>query len=76
MNVGTLMLRSIYEGYIPCILLAAIGYQTLGGGLLAWTAFVWVFGAVLTVAIASLRIRPLGAAMASNARVSGALENY
>jgi len=76
MNVGTLMLRSIYEGYIPCILFAAIGYQTLGGGLLAWMTFIWVFGAVLTVVIASLKTRPMGAAIAANARVSGALEHY
>lgn len=76
MNVGKIMLRSIYEGYIPCILLAIIGFQTLGGGLLAWMSFVWVFGAVMTVAIACLKTRPIVAAVTANTRVSSALENY
>ncbi len=49
------MLKSIYEGYIPCIVLAIIGFNTLGGSVLAWTAFVWLVGAVLTVGVAYAR---------------------
>ena len=76
MNVGKLMLRSIYEGYIPCILLAIIGYQTLGGGVLAWMSFVWLFGAVMTVGVACLRTRAMHAPIIANARVSSVLEPY
>lgn len=49
------MLKSIYEGYIPCIVLAILGFNTLGGSVLAWIAFVWIFGAVATVGVAYLR---------------------
>lgn len=70
MNVGKIMLRSIYEGYIPCILLAVIGYQTLGGGVLAWMSFVWVFGAVMTIAIACLKTRPVEATVSAGAGTS------
>ena len=59
MRVGTIMLKSLYEGYIPCILLAALGFNTLGGSLLGWATFVWLFGAVLTIIIAVLRTRPV-----------------
>ena len=51
------MLKTIYEGYIPCIVMAIIGYNTLGGSVLAWLAFVWLFGAALTVGVAYLRSR-------------------
>lgn len=67
------MLRSIYEGYIPCIVLAVIGYSTLGGGLLAWLAFVWVFGAVFTVGVAYLRSRMPSSQM--RPQTMGAMEN-
>ncbi|MEL6641672.1 MAG: hypothetical protein AAFP98_10230 [Pseudomonadota bacterium] len=51
------MLKSIYEGYLPTIVLAVIGYSMLGGGFMTWLAFVWVFGAVFTVGVAYLRSR-------------------
>lgn len=49
------MLKSIYEGYIPSIVIAIIGFNTLGGSVLAWLAFVWLFGAVATVGVAYAR---------------------
>ncbi len=55
MDIGTIMLKTLYEGYIPCIIMAALGHSLMGGSLLAWAAFVWIFGAVLTVAVAMLR---------------------
>ena len=76
MTVGTLMLRSLYEGYIPCIILAAIGFNTLGGSVLLWLSFVWVFGAVMTVGVACLRLRVVGAPSPAPQRVNRAMENY
>lgn len=69
------MLRSLYEGYIPCIILAAIGFNTLGGSLLLWISFVWLFGAVMTVGVACLRMRVVGAPATAPQRVSRAIEN-
>ena len=56
-GIGTLMLKSIYEGYIPIALLAIIGHGYYGGSVLFWLAFVWIFGAVATVAVGYLRTK-------------------
>jgi len=52
------MLKSLSQGYGPALVIAAFGSLTVGGSALAWLAFVWIFGAVLTIAIAALRMRP------------------
>ena len=69
------MLRSLYEGYIPCIILAVVGMNTMGGSVWLWLSFVWVFGAVMTVAVACLRMRMVGAAATAPQRVNRAMEN-
>ena len=46
------MLKSLIQGYIPAILLAVLGNALLGGSFFAWMVFVWVAGAVLTIAVA------------------------
>lgn len=51
------MSRSLFEGYAPCFMLALIGYNAFGGTAWSWAAFVWIFGAVLTVAVAYMRER-------------------
>ena len=76
MRVGTIMLKSLYEGYIPCILLAALGYNALGGSLLAWATFVWLFGAVLTILIAVMRTRPAVDVTPTRQPVAVRIENY
>lgn len=67
------MLKSIYEGYLPCIVLAIIGFNALGGSVFAWLAFVWVFGAVMTVGVAYLRSR--AATIKANSPALGVMEN-
>ena len=49
------MLRSIFEGYAPSVIIAMIGYAVIGGSALSWVAFVWIFGALFTVAVAYMR---------------------
>jgi len=51
------MLRSLFEGYGPVLLIAIVGYNAAGGSFFSWAAFVWIFGALLTVALAYLRVR-------------------
>ena len=67
------MLKSIYEGYLPCIALAIIGFNTLGGSALSWVAFVWIFGAVATVGVAYARA--MLTAQPRETRAIGAMEN-
>lgn len=52
------MMRSIFESYMSCAVLAAVGYGALGGNLVGWLTFIWIFGAVLTVLIAYLPASP------------------
>lgn len=49
------MLKTIIEGYAPSIIIAMIGFSAIGGSLLSWFAFVWIFGAMFTVALAFVR---------------------
>lgn len=60
---GMNMLRSIFEGYAPSVIIAMIGYAVIGGSALSWIAFVWVFGALFTVATAYLRTSAVAPSM-------------
>lgn len=51
------MLRSIFEGYAPCVIIALLGYSAVGGSALAWLAFIWLFGAITTIMIAFVRAK-------------------
>lgn len=73
-GIGTLMLKSIYEGYIPTVLLAVIGHGYYGGSVLFWVAFVWIFGAVATVAVGYLRTKTV-AERSTAQSVPAAFEN-
>lgn len=73
-GIGTLMLKSIYEGYIPIVLLAIIGHGYYGGSVLFWMAFVWIFGAVSTVLVGYLRTKTVSERETPQ-RVPAAFEN-
>lgn len=63
------MLRTIIEGYAPSILIAMIGFSAIGGSLLSWLAFVWIFGAMFTVALGYVRTSVRQAPSMNTARI-------
>lgn len=69
------MSRSLFEGYAPCMMIALIGFNAVGGSALAWAAFVWIFGAVLTVMMAYMRERMTETSMSPRS-IQRAAENF
>ena len=49
------MLKTLFQGYAPTIAVAGIGYCFTALSPLVWLAFVWIFGAIVTVALAYIR---------------------